>query len=122
MMFLNKDFASLPPLGDDSAPGHRRAIRLAGTGATEVSNDSPLMPQRLYTLSVAGSVAVRASFRATVGIANAVATTDFVIPGNSDYTFLAEVNSDQGYGSIYVYVEAADGASNYECFLVQSGR
>lgn len=123
-MFLNNTFASLAPMGDAGAPGQRVAIRLANTGTTESSNDQALMTQRLYTLRT-GAAAVRVSFRAAAGISNAVATTDMIIPAYSAFPFVVEYDSSNAnslWGSRFVYIEAADGASAYEAWIVHSGR
>lgn len=119
--FQDKTRAVLPPMA--GGPG-LDAQRLAGTGTTEASNSRRLVKDRLHELVVygtAGTNDVRVVFRVEGGLAAQVSTTDFVVPAGTVFPFLAVRGLEDKYGSLFVYVEAADGASTYECFVVQRG-
>lgn len=114
---------SIPPMAN--GPAVHTAQQLADTGATESHNTVALQPGRTAVLSV-GDEAVRVSFRGVPGLAGAVGATDAIIPANTLFKFRTILNLNKkksppevNFGSIYVYVEAADGASAYECTVWQ---
>ncbi len=120
--FQDKTRAVLPPM--IGGPGHVQPQRLAGTGTTEDSNSRRLAKDRLHDLVVGGTPGtndVRVTFRAEGGLAAQVSATDFIVPAGTVFPFLALLGRGGDYGSLFVYVEAADGVSTYECFVVQRG-
>lgn len=123
--FIDKTRAVVPPM--DGAPGAYTPQQLSGSGATEVHNSRRLTRGHLHELIV-GSQGVRVSFRGKSGISDAVDdTTSVVLPADTIYPFLAlegekDENGDPKWGSTYVYVEADDGASDFEAWVVQRGR
>lgn len=119
--FRDKTRAVTPPML--GGPGHFEPQRLAGTGTTESSNPRKLMRDRIHELTVYGTPGtndVRVVFGIEGGLSDQVSTTDFVVPAGTTYPFLAVEGT--GFGSTFVYVEAANGTDTYECFLVQRGR
>jgi hypothetical protein len=120
--FQDKTRAVLPPML--GGPGHLQPQRLAGTGTAEASTSRRLAKDHLHELVVGGTPGtndVRVTFRAEGGLADQVATTDFVVPSGTVFPFLAVLGRGGAYGSLHVYVEAADGSSMYECFVQQRG-
>lgn len=112
---MNPNFLSFPtPLVDDKAPAIRKPVNFAGTGTTESSNtDSPFLMGRQYLFTV-GPVAVRVVFSKTGGQANVVSSTNsLILPANSWCIFTTIEHDEEGWGSQFVYVEAADGTSAY---------
>lgn len=111
---LYRDFYPLPPLADVNAPGNRQVQRLAGTGTTEDSNSRPLIRGKVHVLYV-GAEAVRVRFSGTAALVGAVDPARDVVYGPwSQVPFVPETDY-----SVYVYAEAADGVSAYECSIVQ---
>jgi hypothetical protein len=119
--FLDVTRAVIPPMEGDQVPGHFQPQRLSGTGTAEAVNERALSKGRIHDLIV-GAAAVRVSFRAVGGASDQVATTSTLIPANTIYPFLALLGPDNTWGSIFVYVEAGDGAADYEAFVVQRAR
>jgi len=120
--FQDTTRAVLPPML--GGPGHLQPQRLAGTGTTEDSTSRRLAKDHLHDLVVYGTPGtndVRVVFKAVGGLAAQVSTTDFVVPAGTVYPFLAVLGRASEYGSLFVYVEAADGSSAYECFVQQRG-
>ena len=120
--FQDKTRAVLPPML--GGPGHLQPQRLAGTGTTEDSTSRRLAKDHLHDLVVGGTPGtndVRVTFRAQGGLVAQVSSTDFIVPAGTVYPFLAILGSVGDYGSLFVYVEAADGAATYECFVQQRG-
>lgn len=101
----------LAPPGGGAAP--LLEDRLAGTGTTEDNNTTGLHVGAMATLLV-GNVAVRVSFENATGLSTKVATTDPIIAANSRFDWLVTPET------AFVYVEAADGSSAYECWVWQS--
>lgn len=119
MFGLFKNLIPVAPLVDAGAAGNRQPQRLAATGATESVNHRKLKPGHLHLLLVgAAGVRVRFSADGTIAAGSAVSATRDVVYG--PWTTIPFVPEDDGngHGSVYVYVEAADGASAYECFVV----
>lgn len=124
--WLDSTRAVVPPMDGTAVPGNLQSQRLAGTGTTESSTSRRLIRGHIHEI-VVGATAVRVSFRPKSGIANAVATTSMIIPAYGSYQFVALIGpeddaGDPAWGSVYVYVEAADGASAYEAHVVQRTR
>lgn len=114
MSILHNEY-SIPPLG---AGAYSPQI-LAGMGTTESHNAQALRPGRTASL-ITDDVAVFASFRSAVGLANQVdAATAVRIPPNTIFKFRILENVRLGFGSTVVYVEAADGSSSYRVCLWQ---
>jgi len=113
MLFRN--FFPLAPLVDSGAPGNRQPQRLADSGATESQTQRKLIPGKVHLLLV-GSTGVRVRFSAdgSLGAGAVDATRDVVYGPWTVFPFIPEEG-----GSTYVYAEAADGTSAYECFVVQ---
>lgn len=101
----------LPPAGDGTVPNKEQ--RLANTGTTESSNSTALDAHRFATLKV-GSVAIRATWHASTGLATQTATTDMLIQAGEFYHWW--VTPDRRV----VYIEAGDGASTYEAWVWNS--
>lgn len=86
---------------------------LAGTGTTESSNSRAFTKDRMHVLSV-GAEPLRVLFGPTPGAGSDVPPAGgAIIPANILFTFRA------GVGSLYVYIEAADGSSPYEASVWQ---
>jgi len=86
---------------------------LEDTGTTEASNSRPFTKDRMHVLSV-GAEPLRVLFGPTPGTGSDVpGTGGAIIPANIMFTFRA------GVGSLYVYIEAADGSSPYEASVWQ---
>jgi len=118
MEYLDKTKAIIPPM--EGSPIWS-PFNLSGTGSTEEVNPRALSKGRIYELFV-GDTPIRVSFRPVGGIANAVTAASVVIPANTIYPFLAMIGPDAAYGSLFVYVEAADGVSVFEAHVAQRGR
>lgn len=101
----------LGPVGGGAFP--RASDRLADTGTTEDSTAAKLVLGSMATILVGGE-AVRFSLRGATGQASQVATTDPIIGANQMFHWTVEADTS------VVYVEAADGASAYECWVYQS--
>ncbi len=118
MFGFYRGFFPAAPLVDDGsagtsqAPGNRYPHRLADTGTTE-SSTGRLIVGKMYVLIV-GATSMRVRFSGEDGLANAVSTSrDVVYPPNAVVPFVADQYSK------YVYVEAGDGVSAYEGFVLQ---
>jgi hypothetical protein len=86
---------------------------LEDTGTTESSNSRAFTKDRMHVLSV-GAEPLRVLFGPTPGTGSDVpAAGGAIIPANILFTFRASV------GSLYVYIEAADGSSPYEASVWQ---
>jgi hypothetical protein len=86
---------------------------LEDTGTTEASNSRAFTKDRMHVLSV-GAEPLRVLFGPTPGTGSDVpAAGGAIIPANILFTFRA------GVGSLYVYIEAADGSSPYEASVWQ---
>lgn len=120
MSYLDAQWGIYPPFGDDAAPGQRKSQTMSGTGTTESVNAAPLARDRNHVLHV-GAVPVRVSFRALKDYSGAAvpAAGGVIIPAHTIYPFKAILGEGGLWGSIYVHVEAADGAANYECTVYQ---
>jgi hypothetical protein len=115
-----KGFFPLPPLVDPGVLGHRTPQRLAGAGAAETQTHRALSEGKVHLLLV-GAVGVRIRFsgNGALGAGAVDATRDVVYGPWSQIPFVPEEDDTNSRGSTYVYAEAADGAANYECFVVQ---
>lgn len=96
---------------------------LSGTGTTESFTVTELLPDRTY--SFLADVPVRVAFRETRGTASAVATTDLILAAGVTYRF--RIRKGDGWGSTFVYCEAANGVAAYNLAIsliegVPSGR
>ena len=120
--FQDKTRAVLPPMA--GGPGHLQPQRLSGTGTTEESTVRALAKDHIHELvcyGTPGTNDVRVTFRPAGGLADQVAVTDFVVPAGTVFPFVAVLGRGGDYGSLFVYVEAADGSSTFECFVTQRG-
>lgn len=117
--FFSNDRGLYPPVGDAGAPGQYVPVTLSGTGTTEATNAAPFTKGMLYVLTV-GSAPVRVLFSRTGGQSNFVPPTGgAILPANSVFPFVAVDNGT--WGSLHVYVEAADGSSSYLASVFRRG-
>lgn len=96
------------PIGGGSAP--RAEQRISGTGTTEANSATALTLGAKATL-MNGANSIRVSFRAATGVATAVATTSLLIGSYGRFDWDVTDETD------FVYVEAGDGASTFECWI-----
>jgi hypothetical protein len=108
--YLDSNRGAVPPMANKSP--YSPAI-LEDTGVTESSNSRPFVKDRMHMLSV-GAVSLRVLFGPVPGTgANVPATGGALIPANSLFTFRS------GVDALHVYVEAADGSSDYQASVWQ---
>lgn len=115
---MQPSFFFVPPSHDNTAA--RTVIKLSNTGTTESSNTKALVASRGHVL-VVGAVPVYVSFKLLGGVANSVsATTALRLPAGAILPFKPVKDVDGGVGSVFVYVEAADGVSAYTVDIWQA--
>jgi hypothetical protein len=108
--YLDSNRGAVPPMADKSP---YVPATLEDTGVTESSNHRPFVKDRMHILSV-GAVTLRVLFGPVPGTGfNVPATGGAIIPANSLFTFRS------GVYARYVYVEAADAASDYQASVWQ---
>lgn len=113
MFSFHRNFFPLAPLVDPDAPANRNPQRLSGTGTTEAHTQRNLIMGKLHVL-VVGSEPVRVRFSGTKITADAVdPNRDVVYPAGAVVPFVPDKYS------MYVHVEAGDGTSDYEAFVMQ---
>jgi hypothetical protein len=125
--YIDSTKAVFPPLSGVGVPGQRNAIRLQSAGGAVVSRK--LAHDRIYKIQTSAT-AIRVTFRGdnTVAAASGVSdSTDFLIPANSTFTFLAfkgETNPETELprlGSLYVYA-IGDADAAFEAFIWQASQ
>lgn len=82
---------------------------LSGTGASEEYNRNKLLLDRTYLFTA--DVPVRVAFRKDPALTNVVSSSDLLLNAGQEYRF--KIDAGDGWGSYYVYCEAADGVSAY---------
>lgn len=112
-------FYSVP--SSDDAAGQYTNQKLSGTGAVESHTQRPLIASRGHML-VVGDTAVVVRFSNQLGLPDGAVdiTRDLYLPANTAFPFLPTKNNKDNWGTIVVYVEAADGASDYTVDVFQA--
>jgi hypothetical protein len=109
--YVTKSSALVAPIGGGSAPEAEQ--RIANTGTTEANNSTALRIGEFATLKN-GANAIRVSFRSATGVSTAVATTSLLLGPYERFDWYVK------YETQFVYAEAGDGASAYECWVWHS--
>lgn len=115
---MQPPFFYVPPSHDNTASNS--VIKLAGTGTTESTHVRALVPDKGHIL-VVGAAPVYVSFRLNRLSSGAVdPATALRLPANIAFPFRPIKNVKGKTGSVFVSVEAADGAAAYTVDIWQA--
>lgn len=115
--YFDSQWGVWPAFGDPDAPGQRKPQTISGTGTTEAVNAVPLSKDRTHVLVADVDVFVSFRIDKDYGGDAVNSTSQVLIPASTVYPFKAV---DGGrYGSLFVHVEAADGAGAFTVTIHQ---